>query len=208
MFELVKSGGWLMLPIILASVVMLGIVLERLWTLRPSRIAPQETLPKVWQWMKAHKLNDSVVAQLRSESPLGEILAVGIANASQGREIMKERIEAQATQVVHRLERYLSMLGTIAAVTPLLGLLGTVIGMIDVFTVIMTEGTGNPAVLAGGISKALITTAAGLTVAIPALIFHRFFVRRIDALVVTMEQDATKLVEALQYQQQSEAGHP
>ena len=91
MFELVKSGGWLMLPIILASIVMLGIVLERLWTLRPSRIAPQETLPKVWQWMKVNRLNDSAATQLRSESPLGEILAAGIVNASQGRDIMKER---------------------------------------------------------------------------------------------------------------------
>ena len=187
-----------MLPILLCSVIAMAIIFERLWTLRPSRIAPRDTLSQVWQWIKNNELDSSKVAGLREESPLGEILAAGITNARNGREIMKESIEEQAGRVIHELECYLNTLGTIAAITPLLGLLGTVIGMIDVFTVIMVQGTGSTAVLAGGISKALITTAAGLTIAIPTLIFHRYFTRRVDELVVTMEQEATKLVEVLQ----------
>ncbi|WP_263079985.1 MotA/TolQ/ExbB proton channel family protein [Endozoicomonas sp. Mp262] len=198
MFELVKSGGWLMLPILLCSVMAMAIIVERLWTLRPSRIAPGDTLSQVWQWIKNNELDSVKVAGLREESPLGEILAAGITNARSGRDIMKESIEEQAGRVIHELECYLNTLGTIAAITPLLGLLGTVIGMIDVFSVIMVQGTGSAAVLAGGISKALITTAAGLTIAIPSLIFHRYFTRRVDELVVTMEQEATKLVEVLQ----------
>lgn len=198
MFELVKSGGWLMVPILLSSIIAMAIIFERLWTLRPSRVAPKTTLSKVWKLIKNNNLDSDQLEQLKSGSPLGEILVAGLNNARNGREIMKESIEEQAGKVIHDLGRYLSALGTIAAVTPLLGLLGTVIGMIDVFTVLMTEGTGNAGVLAGGISKALITTAAGLSVAIPALIFHRYFTRRIDELVVTMEQDAIKLVEVLQ----------
>ena len=198
MFELVKSGGWLMLPIILCSIIAMAIVFERLWALRPSRIAPRNTLSQVWKWIKSNDLDCKKVASLRESSPLGEILAAGITNARYGRDIMKESIDEQARRVIHELERYLNTLGTIAAIAPLLGLLGTVIGMIDVFTVIMLEGTGNAGVLAGGISKALITTAAGLSVAIPSVIFHRYFVRRVDELVVAMEQEATKLVEVLQ----------
>ena len=198
MFELVKSGGWLMLPILLASVIAMAIIFERLWTLRPSRVTPKNTLSQVWKWIKSNDLDNKKLDKLKSESPLGEILAAGISNARSGREIMKESIEEQAGKVIHDLERYLNTLGTVAAIAPLMGLLGTVIGMIDVFTVIMLEGTGNAGILAGGISKALITTAAGLTVAIPAVIFHRYFSRRVDELVVTMEQEAIKLVEVLQ----------
>ena len=198
MFELVKSGGWLMFPIVLASVIAMAIIFERLWTLRPTRIAPKNTLSQVWKWIKNNELDNRKLDKLRTGSPLGEILAAGISNARSGREIMKESIEEQAGKVIHDLEKYLNTLGTIAAIAPLMGLLGTVIGMIDVFTVIMLEGTGNAGVLAGGISKALITTAAGLTVAIPSLIFHRHFSRRVDELVVTMEQEAIKLVEVLQ----------
>ncbi len=198
MFELVKSGGWLMVPILLSSIIAMAIIFERLWTLRASRIAPKNTLTQVWKWVKNHNLDNKKLDQLKASSPLGEILAAGLMNARSGREIMKESIEEQAGKVIHDLERYLNTLGTIAAITPLLGLLGTVIGMIDVFSVLMVEGTGNAGVLAGGISKALITTAAGLTIAIPSLIFHRHFTRRVDELVVTMEQDAIKLVEVLQ----------
>ncbi|MGB0360179.1 MAG: MotA/TolQ/ExbB proton channel family protein [Endozoicomonas sp.] len=198
MFELVKSGGWLMVPILLSSVIAMAIIFERLWTLRPSRISPRNTLSIVWQWIKGNTLSSKKLEQLKADSPLGEILAAGLINAGNGREIMKESIEEQAGKVIHELEKYLSTLGTVAAIAPLLGLLGTVIGMIDVFTIIMLEGTGNAGVLAGGISKALITTAAGLTVAIPALIFHRYFTRHIDELVISMEQDSIKLVEVMQ----------
>lgn len=198
MWELISAGGWLMLPIILSSVVALAIVFERLWALRSSRVAPPNLLGQVWRWIKDGQLDATRLKTLRADSPLGEILAAGLANTRHGREIMKESIQEAATKVIHELERYLNTLGTIAAITPLLGLLGTVIGMIDVFTAVMVQGTGNTAVLAGGISKALITTAAGLTVAIPALFFHRFFMRRVDELVVAMEQEATKLVEVVQ----------
>ncbi len=197
-FELIKAGGWLMLPIILCSVIAMAIVIERLWSLRREKVAPRNLLSKVWKWFKSGSLNNSKLRELRRHSPLGELLAAGLANARHGREIMKESIDEAASKVIHDLERYLNALGTIAAIAPLLGLLGTVIGMIDVFTVIMLEGSGNAAILAGGISKALITTATGLSVAIPSLIFHRFLVRRVDELVVAMEQDATRLVEVVQ----------
>lgn len=198
MQDLVQSGGWMMLPILISSVVALAIVGERFWTLRPSKLTPPGTLPQVRGWLKKGQLNAQRLKALREESPLGRILATGLANARHGRDIMKESIQEEATGVVHDLEKYLSTLGSIAAVAPLLGLLGTVIGMIDVFSAIMVQGTGNTGVLAGGISKALITTAAGLTVAIPAVFFHRFFVRRVDELVIAMEQEATKLVEVVQ----------
>ena len=196
-----------MMPILLASVMALAIIFEGLWTLRPSRVTPKETLPKVWNWIKRNQLNKKALEVLRKDSPLGRILAAGIHNADNGRDIMKESIEEQAGKEIHELERYLNTLGTIAVIAPLLGLLGTVIGMIDVFTVIMLEGTGNAGVLAGGISKALITTAAGLTVAIPALVFHRYFLRRVDDLVVTMEQEAIKLVEVLQGSRSASEGY-
>ena len=153
---------------------------------------------QVWQWAKAGQLNEARIRELRMGSPLGRILAAGLVNRDQARELMKEGVEDVGRHVVHELERYLNALGTIASVTPLLGLLGTVIGMIKVFTVITVQGIGDPGVLAGGISEALITTAAGLTVAIPSLMFHRYFRGRIDELVVTMEQEALKMLEALQ----------
>mgnify|MGYP003634535243 CR=1 FL=1 len=205
MWELISAGGWLMLPIVLSSVIAAAIVIERLWALRSSRVAPPALLGQVWQWVRDKQLDNARLKSIRGDSPLGEIMAAGLSNSKHGREIMKESIQEAAGKVIHELERYLNTLGTIAAITPLLGLLGTVIGMIDVFSAIMIQGTGNTGVLAGGISKALITTAAGLTVAIPALFFHRFFVRRVDELVVAMEQEATKLVEVMQGNREVEA---
>ena len=197
MFELVQAGGWLMVPIILCSIVSAAICIERFWTLRPGEIAPPNLLSQVWTWIRTNQMDAERLRELRAGSPLGQILAVGISNARRGRDPMKEAIEEVAGQVIHEMERYLNTLGTVAAVSPLLGLLGTVTGMIDVFTTIAVNGTDNAALLAGGISAALITTAAGLTVAIPSLFFHRFFIRRIDELVVGMEQEAIKLVEVL-----------
>lgn len=197
MLEVVQAGGWLMTPILLCSVIAAAICIERLWTLNPSRIAPRHTLAMVWGWLKKDEFDANRLEQLRKGSPLGEILAAVLVNHRRGRGAMKESVEEAAGQVLHHLERYLTALGTIAAIAPLLGLLGTVVGMIDVFTVIRLEGTGDPNELAGGISEALITTAAGISVAIPALIFHRFFTRRVDDLVLTMEQEANKLVELL-----------
>ena len=197
MLELVKAGGWLMVPILLCSVIAMAIIAERFWTLQRKRITPSNLVVQVWQWAKSGSLNEDRIRALRKSSPLGRILAAGLVNRNSSREIMKESIEDVGRHVVHDLDRYLNALGTIASITPLLGLLGTVIGMIKVFAVITTQGVGDPGVLAGGISEALITTAAGLTVAIPTLMFHRYFRGHVDELVVTMEQEALKMVEAI-----------
>lgn len=186
-----------MLPIITCSVIALAITIERLLALNPNKIAPKNLLAEVWTWIKNSQIDSEKLKGLKQTSPLGQILAAGISNSRNGREVMKESIEEAAAQVVHEMQHYLSTLGTIAAITPLLGLLGTVIGMIKVFSEIMVQGTGNASVLAGGISEALITTASGLAVAIPALIMHRFFERRIQSIVVTLEREAIKLVDAL-----------
>ena len=186
-----------MVPILLCSVIAMAIIAERFWTLQRKRITPSNLVVQVWQWAKSGNVNEDRVRALRKSSPLGRILAAGLANRNSSRELMKESIEDVGRHVVHDLDRNLNTLGTIASITPLLGLLGTVIGMIKVFAVITTQGVGDPGVLAGGISEALITTAAGLTVAIPALMFHRYFRGHVDELVVTMEQEALKMVEAM-----------
>ncbi|MGM0767357.1 MAG: MotA/TolQ/ExbB proton channel family protein [Pseudomonadota bacterium] len=197
MFELLKAGGILMVPIVACSILALAIILERFWTLRASRVAPPQTINELWRWIKKKELNGRKLKALQGSSPLGRILAGGLMNAKHGREIMKESIEHEASQVIHDLERFLNPLGTVATITPLLGLLGTVIGMIKVFAEIQLAGVGDAGNLAGGISEALITTASGLSVAIPALICHRYFIRRVDELVVGMEQEAIKLVEVV-----------
>ena len=198
MWELIKSGGWIMLPIVVCSIIAVAIVAERLWTLRPSRISPPHLLGQVWRWMQDQQMDQARFQELRAGSPLGQILAAGLVNSRHGRDIMKESIQEAGVKVVSELERYLTPLGTIAAITPLLGLLGTVLGMIEIFSAFMGSGMANAPQLAGGIAKALVTTAAGLFVAIPALFFHRFLQRRVDQLVVNMEQEAIKLVEVVQ----------
>ena len=197
MIEIIRAGGLLMLPIILCSIVAIAIVIERFWTLSSSRITPKYVLAQVWTWLKNNQLDSTKLRELRLSSPLGQILAAGLPTSKYGRAAMIESIELAAAQVVHDLERYLNTLGTIAAITPLLGLLGTVVGMIRVFSEIMLQGTGNANALAGGISEALITTAAGLSVAIPTYMFHRFFSRKVDSLVLGLEQESIKLVDAL-----------
>ncbi len=186
-----------MLVIIACSVAAIAICIERFFVLNPKRISPPHLLATVWKQLKAGEFDATRLRALRESSPLGRILAAGLGNAHHGRDVMKESIEEAAGHVVHDLERYLNSLGTIAAIAPLLGLLGTVVGMIKVFAEIMTQGTGNASALAGGISEALITTAAGLCVAIPALVMHRYFTGRIDAIVVELEQQTIKLVDAL-----------
>lgn len=203
MWEVIKSGGILMGPIILSSIVALAVIAERMWTLQAKKVAPKHTVAQIYRLYKRRQMDLNAINALRDSSPLGEILAAGLSNMQNSREIMKEAIEESGRHVVHELERYLNTLGTIASVAPLLGLLGTVFGMIDVFTVVAVQGTGNPAILAGGISEALITTAAGLIVAIPALMAYRYFRRRVDDLVVTMEQEALKLVEIMHGQRAS-----
>ena len=197
MWEIVQAGGWLMLPIIACSIVAAAIILERLWTLQASRVLPKALTAEVWKWVKNEQLDPQHIQALHQGSPLGQSLAAGLLNRHESREIVKESIQDTGRHVVHELERYLNPLGTIAAISPLLGLLGTVIGMVKVFAAITASGVGNPAVLAGGISEALITTAAGLTVAIPSLIGYRYLRGRIDGLVVRMEKEAMKFLEAL-----------
>jgi biopolymer transport protein ExbB len=206
--ELMKAGGWLMLPIIVCSVIAMAIVLERLWTLRRRRIMPDQLVTRIWNWHRQKQLTAERIAEVRSGSPLGRILSAGLVNREHPREVMKEAIHDTGRQVVADMERYLDTLGTIASVTPLLGLLGTVIGMIDVFSVIMDAGVGNPGVLAGGISKALITTAAGLSVAIPTLMFHRYFNSKVDKLTIGMEEQALKLVEVIKGERESAEDGP
>ena len=186
-----------MLPIILCSVVAVAIIGERFWALKQEKVVPNNLVAQVWQLHQKRELNGERIKLLRNSSPLGRILAAGLINMQHEREVMKEAIEETGRQVVLELERFLNTLGTIASITPLLGLLGTVIGMIKVFTAITAQGVGNPTVLAGGISEALITTAAGLSVAIPSLMFYRYFRGRVDMLVIKMEEEALKLVEVI-----------
>lgn len=197
MFEVLKAGGWVMIPLMLCSVVALAIIIERFWALQPSRIVPRKTINELWGWIKNKDLNQKRLRELKQSTPLGRILAAGLLNAKHGRDIMKESIETEAGHVIHEMERFLDALGTIAVISPLLGLLGTVFGMIEIFSTLQLEGAGNAAPLAGGISSALITTATGLTIAIPTVFFHRFFLRRVDEMVVAMEQEAIKLVEVV-----------
>lgn len=197
MFEIVKEGGILMIPIIACSILAFGIIIERLWSLSTARVNPKALVADIWNRVKNNKLDDKYIQAVHDGSPLGRVLAIGLINRHHSREVMKESIEETGRHVAHQLERYLNTLGTIAAITPLLGLLGTVIGMIQVFNVISSVGVGNPALLSGGISTALLTTAAGITVAIPSLIFHRHFRAKVDALVVQMEQESLKLVEVV-----------
>jgi biopolymer transport protein ExbB len=199
------AGGWVMMPLVLCSVVVLAICLERLYILNPKKIAPPHLLATVWKQLKKGELDTPKMRTLRQSSPLGRILAAGLTNMNQGRDVMKESIQDAASHVVHDLERYLNTLGTIAAVAPLLGLLGSVLGIIEVFSEIMVKGSGNASVLAGGISQALISTAAGLTVAIPALVMHRYFSGKIEAIVVELEQETIKLVDALHRDDPAEA---
>jgi biopolymer transport protein ExbB len=197
LLELFKAGGPVMWPILLCSIAAAAIVAERFWSLQTRRIAPKNLVTQVWQWDRGGQLDARRLQELRRGSPLGRLLAAGLANRHADRAIMKESIEEVGRQVVHELERYLNALGTIAAVAPLLGLLGTVLGMIEMFSGITERGAGDGTIVAGGIAQALITTVFGLGVAIPTLIFHRYFIGRVDELVVTMEQEALKMVEIM-----------
>ncbi len=197
MFELIRAGGFLMWPILACSIISMAIIAERFWSLRETKIAPTNLVANVWQWHKSDQLDAERIQALRTNSPLGMILAAGLLNRKHSREIMKESIEEVGRLVAHGLERFLNTLGTISSITPLLGLLGTVIGMIKVFTVITSQGIGDPSILSEGISEALLTTAAGLSVAIPSLMFYRYFRGKVDDLVVTMEQEALKMVEVM-----------
>lgn len=198
MFEIIKSGGWMMLPIILCSITAMAIIGERLWSLQRKRIIPPDLVPYIWQLHRENKLDDATIRRIRMSSPLGRILAAGLFNRKHGREIMKTSIEEVGRQVTHELERYLTALGSLASITPLMGLLGTVDGIIRVFSDISTGGMGDPTILSAGISEALICTASGLVVAIPSLFFHRYFERLVDDHVVRMEEESMRLIDIMQ----------
>ncbi len=183
--------------IVICSIISMAIVCERFWSLQTKLVAPENLLSQVLQWAKEDVLDKKRVEQLKEQSHLGKVLAAALINRDQNRDAMKDSVEEVGRHVNHELGKYLNALGTVASITPLLGLLGTVVGMIKVFTAINTVGAGDASILAGGISEALITTAAGLSVAIPALMFYRYFVARVEELVILMEQDALKLVEVL-----------
>ena len=183
-----------MWPIIACSVAALAIIGERLWSLQKKYISPPNLITQIKQWLERKQLDQARIKLIQESSPLGRILASGLINRDHDRAIIKESIEDAGRHVVPELDRYLNSLGTIAAVSPFLGLLGTVLGMIEMFAGISTHGIGDPAVVAGGIAQALITTAAGLGVAIPSVMFFRFFRARVNELLVDMEQQAIRLV--------------
>lgn len=197
MLELIKAGGWVMVPLIAIAILATAIILERFWTLRRREVLPPGLGEEVREWAKGRALDPRHIDVLRRNSPLGEILAAGLDVRHRPREIVKERIEDVGRHVAHKLERFLNTLGTIAAVGPLLGLLGTVFGMIQMFLDILTAGVGDANQLAGGIGQALISTAAGLCVAIPALIFHRYLRGRVTGYIIDMEKQAIALMDAL-----------
>jgi len=196
-FELIKAGGWVMWPLILCSIAALAIIGERLWSLQKKSVIPPELLSQVKSWLERKELDESRMNLLRDSSPLGRVLAAGLANRMHEHQILKEAIEDAGRHVLPDLERYLNTLGTVAAIAPFLGLLGTVLGMIKMFAGIGSHGLGDPSIVAEGISQALVATASGLVVAIPSLMFYRYLRGRVDELTVDLEQEALKLVEML-----------
>ena len=198
MLELIRAGGWPMIPLLLMSAVALGIIVERFWSLRPTRVLPPGLGDEVRAWVSRGKpLEVAHIDSLRSTSPLGALLAAALDVRMRSREEIRERVEDVGRHLVHRMERYLNTLGTIAAAGPLLGLFGTVVGMIEMFLGILDHGIGDANQLAGGIGKALVCTAAGMLVAIPALAFHRYFRGRIAGYIVDMEHEAIRLMDVL-----------
>jgi biopolymer transport protein ExbB len=198
MWEIVRAGGPIMWPIILCSIVAAAIILERLWTLQEKRVLPVELVQKLWGLVENNQINDKVIAALEQNSPLGKVLASGLSYRNRPREVMMERLEDTGRHVVHELERFLNTLGTIAAISPLLGLLGTVTGIIKAFNAIQAGGMGDPRMLSGGIAEALITTAAGLVVAIPALFAYRYLRGKVERFVIAMEKHAIRLADAVE----------
>ena len=199
MFAIIEAAGWPIWPLLLASVIALAIIGERAWSLRTGAVAPGRLLEQVIEDYRHGGINPQMLAQLAKGSPLGQIFATGLRNSRSSPLVMKEALDDTGRAVTHELERFLAALGTIASISPLLGLLGTVIGMIEIFGS-QTPTGGNPIVLAHGISVALYNTAFGLIVAIPSMIFYRYYRGKVDSLVVEMERQAIKLVEILHHE--------
>ncbi|MCB1554009.1 MAG: MotA/TolQ/ExbB proton channel family protein [Xanthomonadales bacterium] len=198
MWELFKAGGWVMWPILGCAVLAVGIILERFWTLRRGSAIPPSLGQEVRDWAASNRLDPAHLEALKQNSPLGELLAAALEVRHRPREQIKERVEDIGRHIAHELERFLNTLGTIAGVAPLLGLLGTVFGMIRMFLGILKSGVGDASRLAGGIGEALVTTAAGLCVAIPALMFYRYFRGRVAEYVIDMEKQAIALLDTLE----------
>ena len=194
MWSIILAAGWPIWPLILTSVIALALIFERLWSLRISAVAPPGLVDRVLGEYRQHGATPELIAKTAAAGPLGRILAAGLVNVKSQRPVMKESIEEVGQVVTHDLDRFLTTLGTIAAAAPLLGLLGTVIGMIEIFGSQTASGS-NPIQLANGISIALYNTAMGIIVAVPALIFYRHFRSKVDGLVVEMQQQAIKLVD-------------
>lgn len=197
MLELIKAGGLVMVPILLLAVLALAIIIERFWSLRSKEILPVGLGAEVREWARGRQLDPQHIEVLRRNSPLGEVLAAALDVRYRPRELIKERVEDVGRHVAHHMERFMNTLGTIASVSPLLGLLGTVFGMIQMFLKILTTGVGDVNQLAGGIGQALISTAGGLCVAIPAVMFHRYFRGRIAEYIIEMEKQAIQLLDTI-----------
>ena len=199
MLELIRAGGWPMIPLLLLSAIALAIIVERFWSLRRDKVLPPGLGDEVRLWVGRGKaLDPAHVDSLRSTAPLGALLAAALDVRHKSREAIRERVEDTGRHLVHRMEKYLNTLGTIAAAGPLLGLFGTVVGMIQMFLGILDHGIGDVNQLAGGIGKALVCTAMGMIVAIPALMFHRYFRGRIAGNIVDMEHEAMQLLDVLE----------
>ena len=196
MWTLIQAAGWPIWPLIIASIISLAIIGERFRSLRTELVAPKSLLPEVQTTLKQGGVTKAACERLEQHSPLGEIFASALCNVDTSREVMKEAIEETGRAVAHKLERYLTTLGTIATVSPLLGLLGTVIGMVELFGAFTATGH-DVAMFARGISVALYNTAMGIVVAVPSMIFYRHFRAKVDSLIVDMEQEAIKLVEII-----------
>lgn len=195
MLEIFQAGGVLMWPLLFCSVIAIGIILEKFWMLKVNSVVPSKLQAQITELIEADTLEAHKVEALRRHSALGEVLASGIRNRAHGRDHMKQAIEESGRFVVHRLSKRLNALGTIASVSPLIGLLGTVVGMIQVFAAIRNSGVGDPTVLSGGISQALITTAVGLAIGITTLLFFRFFKGKVEQIAIMLERNAIHLVE-------------
>lgn len=198
MLELVKAGGWPMIPLLMLSALALALIVERAWSLRRKAILPPGLGKEVRAWAGRGNLDPAHIESLRVTSPLGALLASALDVRNRPRDQIRERIEDVGRHLVHRMERYLNTLGTISAAGPLLGLFGTVVGMIQMFLGILDYGIGDVNQLAGGIGKALVCTATGMTVAIPALIAHRWFRGRISEYIVAMEHEAMQLLDTIE----------
>lgn len=199
MFEILKSGGWVMFPLVFASILMVGIILERFWTLRRSAVLPPKLGAEVRQWARSAKVERDHLEKLRNNSPLGAVLAVIVAHRTRSRDVIRDKAEEAGRQVVHQLGRYLNTLGTIATISPLLGLIGTVSGLIRMFMVITKAGIGDANALAGGIGEALIATAFGLCAAVIAYWFHRYLRGRVLDLAMALERESAALIDALEH---------